>query len=155
MKTKIIIPLLALLFIAGDFIGGCEEEEQKPDYISVNINLQGWLNQADSLNAPPQTWECSEVCKSHQVKVKIQKDQGEFVEEIKVTNDQCSFNLSASFQLYREQPIEMWARSNNDIPGYSEYGGYRILTWNDVYPAYDFGDTYNHYQPIEIFLVPE
>ena len=155
MKKKVILSFLGFLMIAGAFGEGCEDEGPKPDYITVNITLQGWLNQVDSLNAPGQTWLCSEVCKSHQVKIKIQKDQGEMVEEIKVTNDQCSFNLSASFKLYREQPIEMWASSNNDIPGYSEYGAYRILTWDEVYPANDFGDTYNHYQTMEIFLVPE
>jgi len=156
MKTKIILSLLGLLFISGDFIGGCDEEEPKADYITVNITIQGWVNEIDSLNAPPNSTSCTEVCKNHQVKVKIQKAQGETFEEFKVTNDACSFNSTgASFKLYREQPIEMWASSKNDIPGYTEYGAYRIITWYAVYPAYDFGDTYNHYQAMELFVVPE
>jgi hypothetical protein len=155
MKAKIIISLVGLLVISGAFLGGCDEEEPKPDYITVNITIQGWLNQADSLNAPSVTWECSEVCKNHQVKIKMQKDQGETFEEIKVTNAQCSFSSTASFKLYRQQPIEMWASSKNDIPGYSEYGAYKRITWDEVYPVYDFGDTYNHYQPMELFLVAE
>ncbi len=38
MKTKIIISLLGLLFISGAFTEGCEEEEEpKPDYITVTV----------------------------------------------------------------------------------------------------------------------
>jgi len=157
VKTKIILSLLSLLLISGAFTEGCEDEEEpKPGYITVNITIQGWINQADSLNAPSGTWECSEVCKNHQVNIKIHKAQGETFEEIKVTNAQCSFNSTgASFKLYREQPIEMWASSKNDIPGYSEYGAYRIITWDEVYPAYDFGETYNHYQTMELLVIPE
>lgn len=155
MVKKIIISLMGILFISGVFLGSCEEEEPKPDYITVNITIQGWINELDSLNAPPETWVCSAVCKSHQVKIKMQKAGGQTFEEIKVTNDQCSFSSTASFQLYREQPIEMWASSNNDVTGYAEYGAYRIITWDEIYPAHDFGDTYNHYQTMELFLVPE
>lgn len=155
MKSKIIISLLCLPFIAGDFVGGCEEEKQKPDYITVNITIQGWINELDSLNAPSESWRCSEVCKNHQVKIKMQKAGGELFEEYKVTNEQCSFNSTATFQLYREQPIELWASSKNDVIGYQEYGAYRIINWDEVYPANDFGDTYNHYQPMELFIIPE
>ena len=48
MKNKIILSLLGFFMIAGGFDEGCEEEEPKPDYITVNITLQGWLNEADS-----------------------------------------------------------------------------------------------------------
>ena len=42
MKTKIILSLLGLLFISGAFTEGCEEEEEpKPDYITVNVNVSG------------------------------------------------------------------------------------------------------------------
>ena len=48
MKTKIAISLLAFLFIAGDFIGGCEEEKPKPDYIIVNVTIKG-LNELQKM----------------------------------------------------------------------------------------------------------
>lgn len=142
-------------FILLCSMDGCvDKEEPKPDYIIVNITIQGWLNEVDYLDAPPDTWECTEICKNHQIKIKMQKAQGELFEEIKATNSQCSFSSTASFKLYREQPIELWTSSKNDIPGYGEYGSYKIITWDEVYPTYDFGDTYDRYEPMELFLVP-
>ncbi|NNL22023.1 MAG: hypothetical protein HKO83_11955, partial [Ignavibacteriaceae bacterium] len=41
MKNKIILTLLGLLMIAGGFEEGCEDEEPKPDYITVNVTPRG------------------------------------------------------------------------------------------------------------------
>ena len=47
MKTKIILSLLGLLFISGAFTEGCDEEKPKPDYITINITIQGWVNEIE------------------------------------------------------------------------------------------------------------
>ena len=154
MKTKIILSLMGLLFISGAFGEGCEDEEPKADYIKVYVKVDGWVVETDSLNAP--THNCTALCKSFQVKIKIQKDQGEMVEQIKVTDEDCTFlGSEAEFKLYREQPIEVWVRSHNDIPGYIEHGTYDKLTWAQVDKYHDLGDTYEWRLAKLIYLVHE
>ncbi len=52
MKTKIILSLLGLLFISGAFGEGCEEEEEpKPDYITVNVTVSGDLYAKDVISS--------------------------------------------------------------------------------------------------------
>ena len=156
MKTKIIISLLGLLFISGAFGDGCkEEEEPKPDYIEVRVSAQGSVLEKDSLN-PTLSGRCIELGKSFQVNIKFVKAGGETFEETKVTNETCNFSSStASFNLYREQPIQAYVKSENDIPGYNEHGSTQTLAWDEVYPHKDFGEIFYWFVFADVILVPE
>ena len=140
MKTKITISLLALIFIAGDFIGGCEEEELEPDYITVNVSTIGEVHY-DNL--------CIDWLEGLTVRIDIVKAGGETFTFERVTNKFCGFEVpTVSFKLYREQPIEAKANVQGGIQGYEFVPAIKTLNWLDVYPMTDFGETYSW----EVFL---
>lgn len=139
MKTKIIISLLGLLFIAGDFVGGCEEEEEpKPDYITVYVSVQGYFNTKDVTN---NIIICDSVTQNKPVRIDFYKDSAlKYSLERNSDNDCWIPNTEyKSFKLYREQRIEVKANSDIVLPGYTEIRGYILIDWDDIYPATDFG----------------
>jgi len=135
MKTKIIIAALALLFIAGDFLGGCEEEEEpKPDYITVNVSASGEVHFDTA---------CLDWLEGLAVKIDIVKAGGERFTFDRVTDQFCRFEVpTVSFKLYREQPITATAIVQGGIQGYEFLPAAETLNWVDVYPFKNFGETY-------------
>ncbi len=142
MKTKIIISLLALLFIAGDFIGGCEEEEPKPEYINVTVKANGNLFLKDNTTGE---LDCDSRINITMLRVDVTKAGGEHFNFFpSISFPSCYFETGvATFKLYREQPIEVMAYSEQVPGGYTQIRGVEILTWDEVYPGKDFGETYN------------
>lgn len=140
--------------IAGAFSEGCNEEEPKPDYINVNVQVEGYVHEKDSLNATLHS--CTALCENFQVEIEIVKAGGETFKETQVTDDNCRFTSNvARFDLYREQPIRVHVYSKNNIPGYLEHGVFQELTWDEVYPATDFGELYIWYPYTQVFLIRE
>jgi hypothetical protein len=157
MKSRIIISILALLFIAGDFVDGCDEEstEPKPDYIYVTVAATGYVQEKESID-DPSSGECSELCKNFQAVIEVYKDGALKSENIAVTNLNCQcFPSLVTIKLYKEQPIWVKIKSKNDIPGFLEYGGKATLDWERVYSVCDFGETYAYYPDVTLYLVPE
>jgi hypothetical protein len=142
MKTKIIISLLGLFFISGAFGDGCEEEEPKPDYINVTVKTNGNLFLKDNSTGE---FDCDSRINVTMLRVDVTKAGGEqinFFPSISFPN--CYFETGvATFKLYREQPIEVMAYSEQVPGGYTQIRGVEILTWDEVYPGKDFGETYN------------
>ena len=149
MKTKIIISLLGLLFIAGDFVGGCEEEEEpKPDYITVNVTTNGSL--LKRLTGSTVT-SCEQITIGVTVRVDVIKAGGERFNLFTQTDSNCNFTAEAvSFNLYREQPIEVIAYAEQVPAGYTQVQGVDYLSWDEVYPQKDFGDTYAYSSEVSI-----
>jgi hypothetical protein len=140
MKTKIILSLFALLSISGAFTEGCEDEELKADYITVNVTVEARVLEGD-LNSPAY---CSAICKNRSIKVFVQKDQGEFQEELGVTDDACTFNPSKtfSFKLYNQQRIDAKVYVENVPPDYEHFFGWNQLSWSEVAREKEMGETY-------------
>ncbi len=140
MKTKIILSLFALLSISGAFSEGCEDEELSLNYINVTVTVVARVVEGD-LNTPE---ECTAICKGRAVKVFVQKDQGEFQEELGVTDDACTFNPTRtfSFQLYKEQRIDAKVYAENVPPGYEHIVGSQRLLWSEVTRHKQMGETY-------------
>jgi hypothetical protein len=141
MKTKVIISLMGLLFISSSFIDGCEEEEPKPDYINVYLGAEGSLRTRD-LNGGG--WICDHVTKNEPVKIDFYKSDALKYTFTLNTDNYCKteFTGHQHFKLYREQLIEVKAYSENVPVGYTQVRGYVLVDWDDVYPEFDFGDTY-------------
>jgi len=151
MKTKIIISLLGLLFIAGDFVGGCEEEEKpKPDYIKVLVKVSGLLNN-NNLNT--NTISCDSINLNVPMRVVITKAGGEnFVLFPTTGAGSCAYNSEqVSFNLYREQPIEVDVSTEYVPAGYTQSEGYSLLEWENVYPGKDFGETYSWQPSVNVY----
>ena len=146
MKTKLIISLLGLLFISGAFTEGCDEEEEpKPDYITVVVKVSGLLNYR---NLNTNTTGCDSLEINVPMRVVITKDGGENFILFPTTGPGSCYYTSeqVSFKLYREQPIEVDASTEYVPAGYTQSEGYSLLGWEDVYPGKDFGETYS-WQP--------
>jgi len=141
MKTKIILSLLGLLFISGAFTEGCDEEKPKPDYITVNVIAEGNIllkdNTTDSLS-------CDNRITNITVRVDVIKAGGEQVNFFVILGQgSCYFKTgTATFKLYREQPIEVIAYTEAVLPGFTQIKAVAYLSWDDVYPGKDFGSTY-------------
>ena len=140
MKTKIILSLFALLSISGAFTEGCEDEELSLNYINVVVTVEARVLEGD-LNTPA---ECSAICKNRAIKVFVQKDQGEFQEELGVTDDDCKFSPSRtfSFQLYKEQRIDAKVYVETVPPDYEHIAGSQRLEWSQVTRYKEMGETY-------------
>ena len=143
MKTKIIISVLALLMVAGSFGDGCEGEEPKPDYITVNVTTEG-VFRFRLIGSPIVT--CGSDIYGETVRVDVIKAGGErFNLFTTIQPNGCRFNTSAvSFKLYREQPIEVIAYLEFVDSGYTQVRGQDLLSWDEVYPGTDFGETFNY-----------
>jgi len=143
MKTKIIISLLSLFFISGAFGDGCEEEEEpKPDYINVTVKTYGNLLLKNNTTGE---LDCDSRINTATLRVDVTKAGGEHINFfLSISETNCFFETDvATFKLYREQPIEVMAYSEQVPGGFTQIRGAEILTWNEVYRWKDFGETYN------------
>lgn len=149
MKSKVIISFLALLMIAGSFGDGCEGEEPKPDYITVYVTTEGQFRYR---LVGSEVTTCGRDIWGRTVRVDVIKAGGErFNLFTTIQPDYCKFNVSSvSFKLYREQPIEIIAYLEAVDSGYTQVRGQDLLTWDEVYPAKDFGETFNYSAFVEI-----
>jgi len=150
MKTKIIISFLGLLFISGAFTEGCDEEEPKPDFITVVVKVSGLLNYR---NLNTSTIGCDSLGINVPMKVVITKDGGDhFVLFLTTGPGSCYYNSEqVSFKLYKEQPIEVDVSTEYVPAGYTQSEGYSLLEWEDVYPGKDFGETYSWQPTVDVF----
>ena len=150
MKKKIIISLLGLLFIAGDFVGSCDEElEPKPDYIIVNVLTKGSL-----LFKSPGSIEgtCIDTTKNVPIRVDVTEGGGEQSNFFLQTSDHCEFATeTVTIRLYREQQIEIKAYAEQVPGGYTQVRGMDNLKWIDVYSVKDYGETYNYTSNVTIY----
>lgn len=88
---------------------------------------------------------CSEINEYIPVRVDVIKAQGETFNLYTLTDMTCSFNTeTVSFKFYREHTIEIKAYSEQVPGGFFQIRGEDYLSWDEVYPKYDFGDTYNY-----------
>ena len=149
MKTKIIISLLGLLCISGAFTEGFEEEKPKPDYITVNVTTKGIAYIKETKNP---IVVCTDWTQGIAIRVDVIKAGGEQFNYFPVTNStSCRFTSeTATFKLYREQPIEIIAYAEVVPPGFTEIRGVDYLSWDEVYPMKDFGDTYDYTSEVTI-----
>lgn len=127
-------------------LGGCEELEEldKPDYINVfvtcdvNVVLFPLMGSMDD----PQTLPAKYL----EINVEIVKAGGERVEQVVYSDITGKTGaVSASFKLYREQPITCIANvvgtsAETEYPEYTFNSDSKTIDWNDIYPANDFGD---------------
>ncbi|NNG26465.1 MAG: hypothetical protein HKM87_03000 [Ignavibacteriaceae bacterium] len=141
MKTKIILSLLSLLLISGAFTEGCEEEEPKPDYITVNVTAAGNMLLKDNTTGE---LSCDSRITSIPVRVDMIKAGGEtFTFYATLGPENCYIEAGpATFKLYREQPIEVIAYTETVLPGFTQIRASEFLSWDEVYPGKDFGETF-------------
>jgi hypothetical protein len=148
MNKKIIAIGITLVFLIVSF-SGCEELEElnKPDYITVTVNclvevfLEGNIYGKDIL-----------------VSVEIIKDGGERVSET-IKTDAYGKSLKVvkgTFKLYREQPITCIANVilSSVEQNYSYYtfnSASKTITWNEIYPSSDFGESTERQISLAIF----
>ena len=149
MKTKIILSLLGLLFISGAFGEGCEYEEPKADYITVNVTTKGGL-WTKEVGQP--SYECNDWVRNVVVRIDVIKAGGERFNLYSTTDSACKFSTeTVSFKLYREQPIEVQAYTESHPNEHTLQRGVDYLSWDEVYPLYDFGETYDWNPDVDIF----
>ena len=141
MKNKIFLSVLGFLMIAGGFDKGCEEEEPKPDYINVYLGAEGFLRTKDLNNGGT---ICNDVTQNKPVIIDFFKSDAIKYTFTLNTGDDCKteFTGHQHFKLYREQILEVKAYSENVPSDYTQVRGYVLVDWDDVYPEFDFGDTY-------------
>jgi hypothetical protein len=141
MKQKIFFIVFGLLIIAGGFDEGCEEEEPKPDYITVICSAEGNILAKDNTT---QELSCPVILSDNTVRVDFIKAGGErFNLFVPLGAGNCWFETgSVEFKLYREQPIEVSAYIEQVPGGYTQIRAQAVLTWDEVYPSKNFGDSY-------------
>ena len=156
MNTKMLfISIVSIILIL--VLSGCEELEElnKPDYINVIVYCEVnavLFPKMESMD-DPQTLPA----KFLQLNVEIIKDGGERVQDIvNIFDDGSSSSVYASFKLYREQPIICIANvvmesANKDYPDYNFNSDSKTITWNEIYPANDFGDTVRKYITLDVY----
>ena len=149
MKAKIIISLLALLFISGDFVGSCDEEiEPKPDYFFVNVKTKGFLLYENTAGI---VGDCIEMTKDVPIRVDIIEASGKQSSFLIQTGDHCDFTTEAvTIKLYRDQQIQITAYAEHVPGGYAQVRGIDYLSWIEVDSVIDFGDTYDYISNITI-----
>ena len=153
MKTKILISFLGLLLIAGAFGDGCEEEEPKPDYITVIVTTKGRVMSKEVGNP---VLLCYQPLQGLTVRVDVIKDGGERFNLFAETDMSCRFeSKSVSFKLYREQPIEIIAYAEQVPGGVTQVEGIDYLSWDEVYPQYDFGETYSYTSNVTVLWLED
>ena len=156
MKTKILIISIIFIFLSLS-LTGCDELEDlnKPDYINVivhcNVNAVVFPKM-ESMDDPQNL-----PAKFLQLNVEIIKAGGERVQDIvNIFADGTSSSVYASFKLYREQPITCIANvvmesANKNYPEYTFNSDSKTITWNEIYPANDFGDTVRKYITLDVY----
>jgi hypothetical protein len=132
-----------MLLVVG--LSGCEELEKlnKPDYITVTVTC--WVSVFfghDLEGGGTMSYPASNVL----VKVEIIKAGGERVSDLLSSdiNGDCE-SVTGTFKLYREQPITCIANviltTVEQYPEYTFHSASHTISWNEIYPQYDFGDS--------------
>jgi hypothetical protein len=146
MKKYIIVLGSSVLFLTLCF-SGCEEFEEE-DYITVNINakINGYL--MDKTGYSPDV-----IPNGIPLHISMVKAGGERLDFDK-TSDQNGIYVTGSFNLYREQPIDIYAYANGNYSIYLPGPGVSAtLTWETVDAAADFGETYTWSPTLYVTLV--
>jgi len=156
MNSKMLfISLTSIILVI--FLNGCDELEDlnKPNYIDVIVycNVNALLFPKMESIDDPQTLPA----KFLQLNVEIIKDGGErFQDMVNIFADGSSSSVYASFKLYRKQPITCIANvvmesAIKDYPDYTFNSDSKTITWNEIYPANDFGDTVRKYITLNVY----
>jgi|GEM_PF-815310 len=138
---KLVLCIGIILIFLTLNLTGCEELEKeleiKPDYITVAVNVAVRVRLYSSDNE----W-LLETPEGLPVSIEMQKSGG----EILTFTDEVLFGLASaegSFKLYKEQFIECTATVQGSYRDFNPLGPARaMLSWEDLYPACDFGETY-------------
>ena len=112
MKTITKSIITAILCFLLSF-NGCDLFEESFNYIVVTVHLT-----VDVLDGEP----------GMAVKMAAQKAGGELIQETGTLGNSQTTSLTAVFNLYREQPIEVRA----DLVGYPTIWAYKNLFWETV-----------------------
>jgi len=152
MKSYIgIIIVVSILITVG--LSGCEELEKlnKPNYINVTIFCSASVTVIDETTGQRIT-PIGVIA----VNIEIIKSGGERETGKMLTPETGGHTgeLSATFKLYKEQPIVCIANIDlASVEAFSEYtfdGKKLTLPWNHFYPAYDYGDSATEHVLLEI-----
>lgn len=142
MKTKIIISLLALIFISGDFIGGCEEEDPNPGYITVFVKVSGGVYEKNEAGEPG--FCVASLLAGLTIRIEIDTAGIKIVTLNTVTDENCRYEAGTTLlKLYKEQSINVIAKLSDGVIGYTCSRGEATLNWSEVYASVDFGEAYN------------
>ena len=140
MKKHLVVIGMTLMLLAVG-LSGCEELEKlldKPDYIFVTVYCKVKVvihNDSDT----------SFPAEGVFLEVEIIKAGGERLSEYRLTGaNGVTTGVTEGFKLYREQPITCIANVNlesvEDYPEYTFNSASHTISWNEIYPQYDFGD---------------
>ena len=129
--------MITLIFSTIVF-SGCEELDDS-DYITVTVDCNVQVSVMD--------YSTLKMVKDALVRVEIVKAGGEKVSELVSTNDMGMGvqTVKGTFQLYREQPITCVANVIlTSVEQYSDFtfnSAVHTISWSEIYPAYNFGDS--------------
>ena len=146
MKKQVLVIGIIILFLTM-CCSGCELLEEKDDYITVKVGAMAGVTIKQE-TAPYSPEKPGYIFAGNAlVRIEIVKAGGEREEADLVAGALGMTSwVEATFKLYREQDIMVYAQLPNgyDYEGVV-YQGSKIATlpWNAVYPAVDFGETYN------------
>jgi len=146
MRKQLVIMGVSLLFITLCF-SGCEKIGMKPDHITVNIMAAVFVKIVDANNTITNI-----SVDGISVTIKMIKNGGDQLAfERIVQNGLCQ--ATGCFDLYKEQFIECTATVQS---GYNNYypvaPGNAMLTWDTVNTSANFGNMYNWYPHIIIYM---
>ncbi|MDG6218635.1 MAG: hypothetical protein QCI00_04250 [Candidatus Thermoplasmatota archaeon] len=121
MKTKTLVFLIVFSFLMVGF-SGCEElEESDPNYIvttvTANINSEYFITETEGY---PNV--------GVNVRVQIIKAGGERIDEIVSTDSNGWTSATATFKVYKEQPIEIIA----NLVDYPSVHDSDKITWEEI-----------------------
>ena len=150
-KQLVIIGIIVILVCVG--LSGCELFEEKPDYITVNVqahisvqflDANGFV--IDYRNPPPSL-------KDYAVPVRIEmiKAGGERLISDKVVVNQFLY-VSGTFKVYKEQPVECLATASGYQDYYQQGNSYAQLNWATIRAGADYGGTYNWNPELIIYM---
>ncbi len=140
MKKQISIIGTSLLLIILSF-SGCELLEEKEDYITVYIEATIGISLYDNQGKEISVWD--KVASSVPVYIEMIKAGGERLTFDKTTNTYGWVAASGSFNLYKEQRIDVYAESRGGFEDFYQYNsGFATLSWEVVDDAADFGGDY-------------
>lgn len=149
MKKILIMPLLIIIPIIFTFFSGCEELDQmiesstKPNYVNVIITADATVLYKFTFYAKDGSTASTQInVNDTTVRFDMIKAGGETYTLYRVTDSAGKTQTaSATFKLYKEQPIECIATAEGvDNELYSS--SVKTLTWDQVSSAKDFGETY-------------
>jgi len=148
MKKFLTIIGVCLLFVTLS-LSGCEILEEKENYITVNVSPTISIALYESQGKEISVWD--KVAIGVPVHIEIIKDGGERLTFDEVTNAYGWVNVVGSFNLYKEQRIEVTAETRGGFEDFYEYkSGFAMLLWDTVDATADFGGTYAWHPTVPI-----